>query len=176
MSEQEVQDVQEVKEEAKAVETTVDQAHLDKIVRYHVWTAAGLGLVPVPLFGLVAVTGVQLNMLRKISSIYGIPFSKNVVKNILGSLVGAAVPTGVAFPLASAAKAVPAVGTVLGVLSMPVFASASTWAVSKVFIQHFASGGTFLTFNPEKVREYYRQMFQQGQTETAEAVGAAAAA
>jgi uncharacterized protein (DUF697 family) len=173
MTEQEVQDVQEV-QEAKVVEPVVDQEHLNKIVKYHVWSAAGLGLVPVPLFGLVAVTGVQLNMLRKISGIYGIPFSKNVVKNILGSLLGALVPTGVAFPLASAAKAVPAVGTILGVLAMPVFASASTWAVAKIFIQHFASGGTFLTFNPEKVREHYRQLFQEGQAQTAEPVAAAA--
>ena len=37
---------------------------------------------------------------------------------------------------------------------MPVIAGAA-YAVGKVFIQHFASGGTFLTFDPEKVRAHY---------------------
>jgi len=34
--------------------------------------------------------------------------------------------------------------------------------VGKVFMQHFASGGTFLNFNPDEVKEYYSQMFQEG--------------
>ncbi|MCP4106117.1 MAG: hypothetical protein GY749_11350 [Desulfobacteraceae bacterium] len=45
---------------------------------------------------------------------------------------------------------------------MPVAASASTYALGKIFIQHFASGGTFLTFDPEKVKAYYAEMFEDG--------------
>ena len=47
-------------------------------------------------------------------------------------------------------------------VSTAVFAGASTYAVGKVFTEHFASGGTFLTFDPEKVRKYYEQEFAQG--------------
>ena len=45
---------------------------------------------------------------------------------------------------------------------MPLIAGASTYAVGKVFYRHFASGGTFLTFDPEKARAYYEEMFQKG--------------
>jgi len=38
---------------------------------------------------------------------------------------------------------------------MPIVAGAATYAIGKVFVRHFASGGTFLTFNPEKVKDYY---------------------
>ncbi|MCI5165392.1 MAG: GTPase, partial [Candidatus Electrothrix sp. GM3_4] len=44
----------------------------------------------------------------------------------------------------------------------PATAEAVTYAVGKVFHQHFASGGTFLTFDPDKVREYYAQMLKEG--------------
>ena len=46
---------------------------------------------------------------------------------------------------------------------MPVFSGAATWAIGKVFIQHFASGGTFLDFDPKKVKDYFMDLFKQGQ-------------
>ncbi len=64
---------------------------------------------------------------------------------------------------ASAAKAVPVIGQTAGVIAMPIVSGAATYAMGKVFIQHFASGGTFLTFNPEKVRNYYAEMFREGE-------------
>jgi uncharacterized protein (DUF697 family) len=45
----------------------------------------------------------------------------------------------------------PALG-LLGALTLP---SASTYALGKVFTEHFESGGTFLTFDPEKARALY---------------------
>ena len=39
------------------------------------------------------------------------------------------------------------VGTVIGALTMPVVSAGATYVIGKVFIQHFASGGTLLDFN-----------------------------
>jgi len=47
---------------------------------------------------------------------------------------------------------------------MPITAGAVTYAVGKVFHQHFASGGTFLSFDPDKVRDYYAEMLREGKT------------
>jgi hypothetical protein len=47
---------------------------------------------------------------------------------------------------------------------MPGVAGAATYAVGKVFIQHFESGGTLLNFNPDSVRDYYKQELQKGKT------------
>lgn len=149
--------------QSQAPVVEVDPAQVDKTIKHHMWASAGLGIIPVPLVDLAGVTLVQLNMLRKLSNYYGVPFSKNVVKNLLGSLLGGAVPAAVGAPVASLVKAVPLVGTAIGVLTAPVVGAATTYAVAKVFVQHFASGGTFLTFNPEKVREHYAQMFKEGQ-------------
>jgi uncharacterized protein (DUF697 family) len=146
----------------------VDPAVVDRTIKNHMWAAAGLGIIPVPWVDLAGVTLVQLNMLRKLSGYYGVPFVKNVVKNLVGALLGGVIPAAVASPVASLVKFVPLVGTAIGVLTAPVIGAATTYAVAKVFVQHFASGGTFLTFDPEKVKDYYAQMFREGQQVAAE--------
>jgi hypothetical protein len=35
--------------------------------------------------------------------------------------------------------------------------------VGKVFARHFAEGGTFLSFDPEKAKAFYEEMFKEGQ-------------
>lgn len=136
---------------------------MDRMIRYHVWASMGVGLVPLPVVDMVALTAIQLNMVRKIAKAYQIPFLKDKVKNVLGSLVGSAVPVAAGAPLAaSVAKVIPVIGWTAGALTMPVFAGASTYAVAKVFVQHFASGGTFLTLDPEKVRDYYAEKLKEG--------------
>jgi hypothetical protein len=41
-------------------------------------------------------------------------------------------------------------------LTMPVVSAGATWVIGKVFIQHFASGGTLLDFNPPDYREFIK--------------------
>ena len=53
-------------------------------------------------------------------------------------------------------KALPGVGTAIGALSMPVFSAGVTYVIGKVFIKHFASGGTLLDFNPPDYREFIK--------------------
>ncbi len=53
-------------------------------------------------------------------------------------------------------------------LTVPTFAAASTYAVGKIFVQHFESGGTVLSFNPDKVRDYYEAELKQQLGQTAE--------
>ena len=133
---------------------------VNAIVRNHVWGSLGLGLVPLPLIDFIGITAIQLNMLRRLSRAYGLPFSDHLGKNLIASLVGGGLPPSLGVSLF---KTVPFLGLVTGMLTMSVTAGASTYAVGKVFIQHFASGGTFLSFEPEKVRDYYREVFEEGE-------------
>lgn len=145
---------------------------VNKLIRRHVWSAMGVALVPLPVVDYVALTGVQMNLVRRLAKVYGVPFFQDKVKNIISPLVGAAVPGILGVPLAaSVIKFIPVIGMTVGVLSMPIVAGASTYALGKVFLQHFASGGTFLTFNPEKVKAYYAEMFKEGQQVAADMKG-----
>ena len=57
---------------------------------------------------------------------------------------------------ASVLKAVPILGTIVGGFVMPVLSAGATYAIGKAFIQHFASGGTLLDFNPPDYREFIK--------------------
>ena len=149
-------------ETTKVLETSISKEKISKLIRNHVYGSMGVGLIPIPMVDFIGVTGVQVNMLRKMANYYDISFSKEVSKNLVISLIGGAIPAVSAFPFASSVKFIPIIGQSIGAVSMPIIAGASTYAVGKVFYRHFASGGTFLTFDPEKAREYYEDMFQKG--------------
>lgn len=136
---------------------------LDAIIRRHVHGAIAVGLIPVPIVDFIGLTGVQLNMLKKIADEYHIPYQKKTVTSLISSLAGGALPSALTGPLAaSVAKAVPLMGQTAGVVTMPILAGAATYAIGKVFVQHFASGGTFLTFDPDQVREHFEKMYHEG--------------
>ncbi|NKB23223.1 MAG: DUF697 domain-containing protein [Kiritimatiellae bacterium] len=126
------------------------------------WTT-GAGLVPIPVFDLVAVTGWQLNMLRRLCKIYEVKFSKNVGKNLIGSLLGGLAPSTLSMPAASLIKMIPLVGNTVGAVTMPIFSGASTYGVGKVFIKYFESGGTLLSFNAQKAKKELVEEFKKGE-------------
>ena len=140
---------------------------LDKLVRNHMIAAFGAGFIPIPMADLAAMTGVQINLVRKIASRFNVPFSQNAVKSIIGALAGGAVPAYGAPPLASLAKAIPFAGGLIGFVTMPTIATAMTYAVGHVFIQHFESGGTLLTFDIKKAGGLFKGLFKRGQEEAA---------
>lgn len=78
------------------------------------------------------------------------------------SLIGAGVSLPIGNILASFCKTISVIGHTTGALTLPAAAGATTYATSKVFTQHFASGGTLLNFNPEKVKHYYAEKLKQG--------------
>jgi uncharacterized protein (DUF697 family) len=134
-----------------------------KVVKNYMWWSMGAGLIPVPVADLVAVSGVQLKMLGEISKIYGIEFQANRGKALIASLIGYVVPSSLSFgSVGSLLKAIPLVGPFVGAPSMALFCGASTYALGKVFIQHFESGGTFLSFDPAKVKEHFQQELAEG--------------
>ena len=147
----------------------VSTEDVDRIIRPHVYASMGVSLIPVPLLDFAALTGIQLNMLKKISGLYEIPFSPGRAKNILASLFGGIFPTVHAAPLAaSVTKFVPVIGQTAGVTAMPILAGATTYAIGRLVAHHFALGETFTTFAPEKTKGDYAEMFEHGKTVAAD--------
>lgn len=127
-----------------------------EIVKTHALYAAGAGLIPVPAVDFAAIAALELKMLRDLGNLYGVEFSQDRVRPIVGALIGGYASTKLGYGVGgSALKSVPLLGQALGMVSMPAFGAGVTWAIGKVFIQHFASGGTFLDFDPEKVRAFF---------------------
>ena len=136
-----------------------DEAASKLVDRFSLWSGAA-GLIPLPIVDIVAVGGVQLEMLRRLSDIYGVPFVENRGKSLIASLAGSVLPastaTTTAMGVTSALKSIPGIGTAISAFTMPVFSAGATYVIGKVFIQHFASGGTLLDFNPPDYREFIK--------------------
>lgn len=123
--------------------------------RFSLWSGAA-GLIPMPVVDVFVVGGVQLQMLNRLSQIYGVPFSENRGKALVASLAGSWIPATSGIGAASALKVVPILGTIVSGFVMPVLSAGATYAIGKAFIKHFESGGTLLDFNPPDYREFLK--------------------
>lgn len=123
--------------------------------RFALWSG-GAGLIPLPFVDIAALAAVQLQMLRKLAAIYDVRFTENLGKSVLASLAGTLIPATSGMGFASAAKGIPVVGTAVAITAMPALSAGATYLIGRVFIQHFASGGTLLDFNPPDYREFIK--------------------
>jgi len=130
------------------------------ILHTHMGWSTGAGLIPVPLADLAAITAVQLHLLRSLARLYGVAYQKNAAKLVIGGLVTGGGTYLAAGPISSLVKLIPVVGQVTGAVVLPAVAVASTYALGKVFIQHFESGGTFLNLDPDAVRRHYHREYE----------------
>ena len=167
---------EKVKEEttAKNEEATVEAAtenvdatagraeRLEKLAKHHILTSMGVALVPLPVVDMVAMMGIQLDMIRKVAAEYAVPFRQDAGKSIIASLMGGFLPVTLGCAAASLIKFIPLIGQTTGAVTMPVVSGAATYAIYKVFVQHFESGGTFLDLDPSKVKAYFAEQFAKG--------------
>ena len=127
--------------------------------RFSFWSGVA-GLLPVPFVDLAAVGALQIQMLRLVSRIYDVPFTENRGKALVAGIFGTVIPVSTGVGMASVVKTIPIAGTAVGALATPALAVAATYAIGRVFIQHFASGGTLLDFEPPNYREFISSEMQ----------------
>ena len=138
-------------------------------IKKYMYLSMGAGLIPLPIVDMAAVLGLQLRMVAVLARDFHTTFDRDRGKAFIAALVGGSVPAAGGPALGSLIKRVPVIGQTVGVLAMPALAGASTYAVGKVFAQHFASGGTFLTFNPAVMQKTYEEHLAAGKTSLAKA-------
>jgi uncharacterized protein (DUF697 family) len=137
----------------------------EAIVNKYLPWAMGVGFIPSALLITAGVAGIQIKMLSEISKVYGQPFSENRAKSIVISLLGGLAPGALGGVVGGLLASIPFVGGWLLPATMPLMAGASTFAVGKIFIQHFESGGTFLSFDSVKAKEVFAERFAEGKAE-----------
>lgn len=139
------------------------KALADNIIRKRVYTSVGAGFIPIPIFDILALTGIQIEMVSKLSKLYEIPFKKDLVKTAISALVGGILPVAATPLLSSMLKFIPVIGQTTSAIALSTTGGASTYALGQVFKQHFESGGTLLNFNAERVQAYYYEQFKKGE-------------
>lgn len=133
--------------------------HADTIVRNHVIWSMGAGLIPVLIADIFAVSALQLDMIRQLCRAYDVNFSETQGKAIVTSLTSSTLARVTA---GSLIKIIPGLGSLLGGVTVSVFAGASTYALGEVFKRHFETGGTILDFDPARLKKLYKEKFEKG--------------
>ncbi len=134
------------------------------IVRKYVYWSMGAGVVPLPLVDVAGVAAAQVFLVRELSTLYGVTFSEHRTEKVVALLIGslgnrvlAQVAVGTLF------KTLPFGGALIGsLLALPTMAGACTYALGKVFVRHFESGGTLLDLNTAQVKGYFEKQFKKG--------------
>ena len=140
----------------------------EKIIRRHTYAAMAAGLIPLPLVDFAVASVIQINMLTEIAKLHDMPLTDSPEKltswiKVLAFFMddalvlagGKAISASISGRLLSSfTKFIPDIGQTVGTAATPGLNGTFTYAVGRVFDRHFASGGTFLTFDPEKEKEY----------------------
>lgn len=146
---------------AQANDSNAPGIHKEKartIVRHNLYWAIGGGLLPIPILDFVALTAVQVKMLKELSALYEVNFLEQKAQKIVGSLITGMGSLALTEALAgSLFKLVPVAGQIVGAVGVPLLGGALTLAMGNLFIMHFESGGTLLTFDADKMRAHFRK-------------------
>jgi uncharacterized protein (DUF697 family) len=133
----------------------------EQTIKNHVMVALSLGLVPVPVFDFALLVGNQIKMVHGLGKIYEQSFPENRAKAIVISLVGGSLPVLGVLGL-SALKVMPGIGSLGGSGSVAITGGILTYAVGRVFVRHFESGGTFIDLQMDKARDQFNQEIKRG--------------
>ena len=130
----------------------------NRLVKKYTGLLGAAGIIPVPLVELAVVPGFQLKMVRDLSNLYGLQYSESLVKSVLASITGVGFVMASTRVVSSVLKGIPGIGQISGVLSSTVLGGTSTYAIGKVFIEHFETGGTLLSMDADKMKAHYESI------------------
>ena len=133
-------------------------AKAQDIVAYYTAQAGIVGVLPVPWVDMLAAGALQLKLIRELCALYDMPFAEHRAKAALAALFGG-LQTGLL--VGSAVKYIPVFGFLVGAIPAIVTTAGLTYAIGKVFIQHFELGGTLLDLDAAKIRAYLRHHADQ---------------
>lgn len=148
-----------VKDSIMSDSNTGRSKHADTIIRNHVIWSMGAGFIPVVVADVLAISALQLDMIRQMCKVYDVDFSETQGKAVVTALTSS---TLARLGAGSIVKLIPVFGSIAGGAALSVLAGASTYAIGQVFKRHFASGGTILDFDPARLKKMYKEQFEKG--------------
>lgn len=138
----------------------------NNIVSKYTLYAAGAGLVPVPVVDVAALAAVNLAMLQDIAKHFGADFTDEWGKSTVAALLGGLTAASLAKSRGAVQvlRVIPIVGQAMASVSMSLFGAAATYAVGRVFVAHFAGGGTMLSFDVQKAKQSVSEQYAKGKS------------
>lgn len=138
----------------------------EKLVRQFSLGAVSTLLVPALLAEWLVLPAIQLTLLHRLCDLYGQPFIVNAAKAKIAVTLSWLVTLSAPHAGSIALLPIPLLGTSWHRFRTALVGSAATYAIGKVFILHFETGGTLLSFDPARLRKYYSEQFAQARQQS----------
>jgi len=157
-------DAQAVEREAYAEEreTHVLESEAESLIKSYAIATLAVAAVPVPLFDFVAITAVQLHMIRRLAHLYGKPFGEEIGASVVSALASTLIGGLGSYATVGLLRLIPVVGQAASLAGTSITAGAATYAIGRVFENHFRLGGTLLSFEAAAVKTSLREHYETG--------------
>lgn len=143
------------------MENKVEIKSAEQIIKNHAWLSTAPGFLPIPFLDMIAISAIQVDMVKQLCTFYGKEYNEEKGKTITLALMSTFVGRIPGYLFRSLFKSVPGIGWALGGLSLSAFAMASTYATGQVFKEHFDQNGTLHDLNPENFQKFYKEQFEK---------------
>ena len=133
-----------------------------QLIQEHTMYSLGSGLIPVVGLDIMANTAIQMELTRKLCTLYHLKYKEAQLRSLLNALVGSTAARIYAMGTKSLLKLIPGVGTMVGGVVVGLYAAASTYASGEVFKLHIEAGGTLNDFDAKAMQKYYKIKLDEG--------------
>lgn len=135
-----------------------NEEQAEKMIEAAVEWSMSAGNLPIPIADLVAVTALQVDLVRQLAGIYEVSILDGKLESWIDTLSGSILANiGSDF-----IKTIPGLGKIVGGDSMSILAGASTYAIGHVFAKHLERRGTMKNFKAEEYQDYFDFMLEEG--------------
>ena len=122
------------------------------IVHRYMALSAGAALIPVGGTDVLVLAGVHVALIKRLCEHYDVAFSEHGARNVLIAVAGSIVPGTIGSILGRKVLGIlPWTGAVFGWALMSAGSAAFSYAIGRLFIEHFEKGGTLLSFDTSRL-------------------------
>ena len=130
-----------------------------QIVYRYMGISAGAALIPFAGLDVVALAGIHIALIKELCEHYQIDFTEHTARNVLIAVTASIVPGTVGSILGRKFLAMlPMTSAVFGWALMSAGSAAFSYAIGRLFIEHFEAGGTLDSFDTSRLHAPHRTL------------------
>lgn len=141
---------------------TLKYNEANNIVKNHVLASSSMGLIPIALFDIAALSANQLTMIKHLCKHYDVDFNVQRSKLLVTSLLTGSLPALAIIGLSSISKLMPGIGTLGGSAGVALAGGAVTYATGQTFVKHFSMGGDLENFVATGFSDFFKKELKKG--------------
>ena len=144
----------------KSDEEIIRMQAADNTIKYYCYWSFSAALIPIPAIDFAAMTAIQVKLISELSDLYDVQFSDGIAKKAVATLFASGSSSG----FASLAKFVPGLGYFGLTIPLATLNVGYTYAIGKIFAQHFQSGADLESFNASEKVEQFKSKLAEGKS------------